>query len=170
MKAITLTEPWASLVAIGAKKIETRSWGTDYRGPIAIHAAKGLTGDDVAFAQEDDITELLMNGGVALFPFGGWCGPVKMAFPETRGRVVATARLSACLPMVATPNGIAVEDRRRPDGERVRLVPASELPFGHYDLGRYAWILTDVVRLPQPIPARGALGLWDWSPPIEEAA
>lgn len=42
MKAITLTQPWATLVAIGAKRIETRSWATRYRGPLAIHAAKGI--------------------------------------------------------------------------------------------------------------------------------
>lgn len=40
MKALTLYEPWASLVALGAKKIETRSWPTKYRGPLAIRAAK----------------------------------------------------------------------------------------------------------------------------------
>lgn len=44
MKAITLTQPWATLVCIGAKRIETRSWSTDYRGPLAIHAAKGFPG------------------------------------------------------------------------------------------------------------------------------
>lgn len=41
MKAVTLTQPWATLVAIGAKQIETRSWPTNYRGPLAIHAGKG---------------------------------------------------------------------------------------------------------------------------------
>src|SRR6202030_2406661 len=40
MKALTLTQPWATLVAIGAKRIETRSWPTLYRGPLAIYAAK----------------------------------------------------------------------------------------------------------------------------------
>lgn len=38
MKAITILQPWASLIACGAKRIETRSWATKYRGPIAIHA------------------------------------------------------------------------------------------------------------------------------------
>src|SRR5690349_22770127 len=45
MKAISLWQPWASLVSIGAKKIETRSWATAYRGPLAIHAAKKWTGE-----------------------------------------------------------------------------------------------------------------------------
>ncbi len=40
MKAITIWQPWASLLACGAKQYETRSWATSYRGPIAIHAAK----------------------------------------------------------------------------------------------------------------------------------
>lgn len=42
MKGLSLTQPWATLVAIGAKRIETRIWATSYRGPLAIHAAKGL--------------------------------------------------------------------------------------------------------------------------------
>jgi hypothetical protein len=39
LKALTLWQPWASLVAIGAKKIETRSWRTSHRGALLIHAA-----------------------------------------------------------------------------------------------------------------------------------
>jgi hypothetical protein len=35
MKVLTFTQPWATLVAIGAKRIETRSWYTNYRGPLA---------------------------------------------------------------------------------------------------------------------------------------
>ena len=40
MKAISLCQPWASLMALGAKKIETRSWATNYRGQLLIHASK----------------------------------------------------------------------------------------------------------------------------------
>ena len=40
MKALSLTQPWASLVADGRKTTETRSWLTHYRGPLAIHATK----------------------------------------------------------------------------------------------------------------------------------
>jgi hypothetical protein len=39
MKALTLWQPWATLVAIGAKKVETRCWSKKYRGELAIHAA-----------------------------------------------------------------------------------------------------------------------------------
>lgn len=40
MKAITIRQPWAGLIAVGEKVYETRSWPTKYRGPIAIHAGK----------------------------------------------------------------------------------------------------------------------------------
>lgn len=40
MKALSLWQPWASLVVSGTKSIETRSWSTKYRGPLLIHAAK----------------------------------------------------------------------------------------------------------------------------------
>lgn len=42
MKVITLIQPWATLVALGEKQIETRSWSTNYRGEIAIHAGKKI--------------------------------------------------------------------------------------------------------------------------------
>lgn len=38
--ALCLYEPYASAVALGLKKIETRGWKTDYRGPLVIHASK----------------------------------------------------------------------------------------------------------------------------------
>jgi hypothetical protein len=39
MKAISLSQPWASAIALDLKSIETRSWQTKYRGRIAIHAS-----------------------------------------------------------------------------------------------------------------------------------
>lgn len=47
MKALTMHEPWATLLVSGQKRIETRDWRTFYRGPLAIHAGKTLPpGDD----------------------------------------------------------------------------------------------------------------------------
>lgn len=42
MKVITLKQPWATLVAKGYKKYEFRSWKTNYRGKLLIHAGKGI--------------------------------------------------------------------------------------------------------------------------------
>lgn len=45
MRAISLWQPWASLIADGRKRYETRHWSTNYRGPLAIHAAKRIDRD-----------------------------------------------------------------------------------------------------------------------------
>ncbi len=42
MRVITLKQPWATLVAMGIKNIEFRSWKTNYRGKILIHAGIGI--------------------------------------------------------------------------------------------------------------------------------
>jgi len=44
MKAISLWQPWASAMALGWKRNETRCWATSYRGPLLIHAAKRIIG------------------------------------------------------------------------------------------------------------------------------
>ena len=58
MKAISIKQPWASLVASGRKTIECRTWRTTHRGPLLICASKG------GFELNDD--GLLAPGGVAL--------------------------------------------------------------------------------------------------------
>lgn len=43
MKALTVCQPWASLIAAGIKRVENRRWATDYRGPLLIHAGANRT-------------------------------------------------------------------------------------------------------------------------------
>lgn len=139
MKALTLTQPWATLVAIGAKEIETRSWHTSYRGPLAIHAAKGLAGmKRIEFSQLCLLTEPFRT---ALRAAGYYDSD---SFP--RGRVLATCELVDCLETQAIEVG------------------EPERSFGDYSYGRFAWLLENIRRLPGPVPAKGALGLWEWQP------
>jgi hypothetical protein len=43
MKALSVRQPWAWLIVEGWKNIENRDWRTTFRGPVLIHAAKGMT-------------------------------------------------------------------------------------------------------------------------------
>ena len=153
MKALTLTQPWATLVAIGAKKIETRSWPTHYRGPLAVHAAKGfpkwasdLVRNDWTFfgALEPHLAAHYKAAGLRLVPceIGR-----RTAGSLPLGAVLATCTLVDCEPI-----------------RGVEPVSESERAFGDYSEGRYAWMLVNVVQL-QPIPAKGALGFWEWEMP-----
>ena len=150
MKALTLTQPWASLVAIGAKKIETRGWKTSYRGPLAIHAAKGFP----KWAREFT-TESVVYEAVKVRFNQGHCG--LPAYPL--GMVVATCNLVDILPTETVGCLPGVFD------DYPELDNPDERAFGDYTAGRWAWVLEDVVLLPKPIPAKGALSLWEWAEP-----
>ena len=145
MKALTLTQPWASLVILGIKRIETRSWATYQRGPLIIHAGAGWSADDRDFAAD------LMHAGI---------------LPE---RWLTTARsvkpdlpLGAGLGVVTLHRIIAVSLIRRSETYASWLSPI-EREYGDYSDGRYGWFLTDPRPFPVPVPARGALGLWEWA-------
>lgn len=151
MKAITLTQPWATLIAIGAKRIETRGWPTQYRGPLLIHAAKGLASIGgaeglLAICQQPPFSDALRERyegktyGQAL-PFGA---------------AVAVCRLSDCVP---TDPGM-FEDEPLVMVHQTAHARERERAFGDYSPGRYGFVLDDVVPLPQPIACKGALGLW----------
>lgn len=132
MKALSLTQPWATLVAIGAKRIETRSWNTTYRGAVAIHAAKGFPRDCQEGCAEEPFRAVLKAAG----------------FTNTnelpRGSIVAVARL------FKTERTEAVTLDANDD----------EHAFGDYAPGRFAWFLQGVQKLPEPVECRGSLGLW----------
>ena len=53
VRGLTLTQPWATLVALGLKRYETRSWDTGYRGLVAIHAAKKFPRDAQRLSQAE---------------------------------------------------------------------------------------------------------------------
>lgn len=45
MKALSIQQPWAWLIAAGVKSVENRTWRTNYRGPVMIHAGKTIDHD-----------------------------------------------------------------------------------------------------------------------------
>ncbi len=167
MKVLRLTQPWASLVAIGAKKIETRSWGTKYRGPLAIHAAKGFPQDAQHLCSREPFRHILIEQ--YSFMASGEIYLGKHKFPL--GAVVAVCNLVnvvqfGCMAVFVDPTGKEqiVEKYDCPEGW-ICVPPyndANEFAFGDYTMGRYAFILADIRPLSKPISARGSLGLWEW--------
>jgi hypothetical protein len=166
IKVISLWQPWASLVAWGDKQIETRSWGTNYRGLIAIHAAKRWTREEKAQCREPFFREAMER------KFEHICHADVML---PLGKIVAVARLANCLPMrsVAYIPPISDEDlidpfRTPKEGRCITYdlgkeleISVKEAAFGNYANGRFAWMLSDVRALPEPIPFRGMQGLFD---------
>lgn len=133
MRGLTLHQPWASMIAIGAKSIETRSWRTEYRGLIAIHAAKIFPPDARDFA---------------------------MTSRFVRARIPEASTLSSCMPgsaVLAIAELVDVEYIT--EGLTFKL-SEEECALGDYGPGRYAWRLKHVRALRHPYPRAGARGLW----------
>lgn len=63
MKGLSLTQPWASLVALQAKTIETRSWSTTYRGELLIAAAKKFPAECHWRCFREPFLSVLLKGG-----------------------------------------------------------------------------------------------------------
>ena len=156
MKALTLTQPYASLVAILAKGIETRSWGTRYRGTLAIHAAKRFPPEARDLLGRDPfrsvLREAIADGRLTL---------VDGELPV--GAIVAVARLVHVQRFGADAYGRVRLAARR--GSLARY----EHCFGGFNEGRYGFHLAEVRRLRTAVPCRGALGLWDVPAALEVA-
>jgi activating signal cointegrator 1 len=172
MKALTLTQPWASLVAIGAKKIETRSWSTDYRGPLAIHAAKGLgpvggkTGLRALIESQPFNRALCDVGSNGMLDW--WGKDVVDELPL--GAIVAVCRLVSVI-QIDRIEGNWLHGAAMIDGSPVMThLTSQERAFGDYAPKRFAWLLTDLRPIDPPIPAKGALSLWDWDEPATTRA
>lgn len=171
MKALTLHQPWASLIAVGVKTIETRSWATKYRGPLAIHAGKHFELLHADLSPEASAGLWKSGSRMLIEPHEGndetWSHGNPF-HPCPLGAIVATCTLVDVVPMVdstgcknATKHLCIVNesmllhsplDEPWPDGTTERIV-SDQLPYGDFTPGRYAWLLEDVKATTERCPA-----------------
>lgn len=137
MKCISLWQPWASLMVIGAKRNETRSWPTKHRGVLAIHASKMWSGTLRAISLTEPHLSALKNAG---------------AF--TIGSITESLLPLGCiLGVVEVVDCVLITRANTPTGD--------EFKFGDYTPGRFMWQCRNAIRFAEPIPYRGAQGLFD---------
>ncbi|MCH9649538.1 MAG: ASCH domain-containing protein [Deltaproteobacteria bacterium] len=134
--AISLWEPWASLMALGAKKVETRSWRTRYRGPLLICASRRR--------RVGELKKLLLDPTFQ-----------RSLAPLTPGRTVEVDDL-------AFGKAVALVDVYDCNTAEC-LLECGLAPldhwFGDYSSGRFGWSTCGVRRL-IPFPVRGRQGLF----------
>ena len=149
MKAISLHQPWASLIMLGAKRLETRSW----RPPealigqrVLIHATKRIDPCVCHAPFSQYITHPVFDA-----PTGVLLGSAKI---EGAWRIDCAADARRC----------AGEYHRIGTGSNIRAFLEAidhELCFGDYTVGRWAWGLGDVRPLHKPLPCRGHQKFWE---------
>lgn len=139
MKALSIQQPWVMAICHG-KDVENRCWSTRYRGTLAIHASKKFQDPPgLGLNLIRDLTDLTAEQAIA---------------ENHLGAVVAVADLVGC------HNGDPW-DMSHPCGTYKGDVygPSRRCsPWAAH--GAWHWELANVRQLPEPVPARGSLGLW----------
>lgn len=136
-KAISLWQVWASLVILGLKEYETRSWATPYRGTLVIHAAKKPFN---SADYQPSLARHLLD-----------CEDERLQLSElTYGCALGMVELTA----------IYRTELLRPK------ISAREIAFGDYSDGRFAWRLENPKPFAEPIPYKGQQGMWEWYLPL----
>jgi activating signal cointegrator 1 len=157
MQALTLHQPWATLMALGLKKIETRGWGTLYRGPLAITAAAVVPAyAKFEFKENPSMRHYLGENLGIVEP--------KQLRELPLGAVVAVVDLVDCFSTNADPN---YSKRGRETFEKLPKPGTMEYDFGNYARNRYAWITTHLRAVPMPVPCRGLQQLWTLPDDVE---
>lgn len=166
MRLISLVEPWATLMMLLYKRVETRDWSTAYRGPLAIHASKhGMSlQDTLATCLQPTFYNALMNYEpfrdrfihyrIAPRPEDVDKRVMKDCFPN-RSKIVCVVDLKD---IVLAGSVHATRHRE--------MFTSTELAFGNYDAvdkesgnGRQAWVTEYMFRLPEPIAFTSKQGL-----------
>jgi activating signal cointegrator 1 len=134
IKAISLRQPWATLVVLGAKQYETRDWQTAHRGLLAIHASRSFPEPSAALCQQEPYRSVLLRAGYqsgADLPRGALIGTVTVV------EVHATEELD------------------------LSRLTAEELAFGDFGPHRFVWQLAEPRLLAKPIKIAGQLRIYE---------
>ena len=112
MKALSIRQPWAWLIVHGYKDIENRTWRTNFRGRVLIHASKGMTRDEY-----DDAMATALHAGM-----------IANELPHIehlkRGGIIGAATITDCIP----PDE-RLSDWHMGDAFGFKLDAAMPLPF-----------------------------------------
>lgn len=169
MRAISLWQPWASAIATGSKRFETRGWPfPDWLmgQTIAIHAAQKPFGSamrESGITDPDDWWDYMVAAGMS--PAAAHACDGKPDLPL--GKIVAVATVTGCVPThQMLPQDLS--HRREVEHGGV-MYGLDEQDLGNYGPGRFAWRMDGVLALERPIPCKGKQGFFFLTDDVEAA-
>ncbi len=145
LPALSIRQPWAELILNPEtrKDVENRSWSTSLRGPILIHASKGMTGDEF----DEAMSFAHSNAGVSLHVLK------YILLDVPRGGIVGAARLASVVPLDRLGGGRGYPSARAAE----RPHPQARSPW--LIEGQFGFVLEAPTRLPFRA-YKGALGFF----------
>lgn len=166
MRALTLTQPWAGLVASGLKLVENRPRSMirreDFGKPFALHASRET--DDSVYDRIADIApELVENEAkstMAHLPPHPW-----LRLSRITSAVIAIATIDGVVESTRAPmQGLPPALRVRHWADRLSPFPEDQR---RWFFGPIGYVLRDVRVLTSPVPCRGWQGFWTLSDDLE---
>jgi hypothetical protein len=146
-RALSLWQPWASLVIAGVKRIETRCWPTSYRGKLAIQASVNVP----KLAREEVMNSPQLRAST------------RMVARDLYGKeLLDIEELMVSLPRGMVLGTVELLDVVRMTEGNMPAEGSVERALGDYQEGRYMWMLGKVERFERPVPAKGGQRLWVW--------
>lgn len=169
MKAITIYQPYASLIAEGHKVFTTRAFYTQHRGPVAIHAAR-LIDPDVFRPTRCSVSTMMELNKCGVNAYN--------VYHLRRSEIIAMAELVDIWEIEkSTIKGEVVLRKLKNDSHQYHFqyrptattitLDSKEAALGDWRIGCYAYEFRNVKPLQVPIPAKGTIRLWDWEPEAE---
>ena len=158
MKCLSLWQPWSSLLVTGRKRVETRGYPINYRGPLLIHAAKTWNPDLAMIAAAGAFRSTLEGIGIE---FTATEQAARTGWNLPFGAILGRVDVIGCYHTDGIRFSTDSDDIKPDEGAGRLQLPLSEMPFGDYSAGRYAIICTNPVRFDKPIPCRGRQQLFD---------
>lgn len=162
MKALTLTQPWAGLVAAGIKRVENRKRPVvkpeDFGRPFAVHASREI--DETVYTRIGTLAPELFGRATDAEDVGA---PSFELGPDTSAAWYRLSRITSSVIGVATIDGV-IEDTDDEDDGTYGLRADQRRWF----FGPIGYVLRDVRPLPEPIPCRGWLGFWTLPREVED--
>lgn len=152
MKALSLWQPHVAAIALELKPWETRGWSTEYRGPLALHAAKRAW-DDIDDWHAEASQRMTQRCRDLMWT-------LKPTIEEEHCRRAAKDLLSRVLVFGAVVCTAELVDCVPTSLLRGRIPPDEEF-WGDFSDGRYAFKLRNVRLLDKPVPWRGQQGFFD---------
>lgn len=156
MKALSIQQPFATLLASGEKRYETRSWRTNMRGEVAIHASKGFGDDMRMLARRSGFADLLERHG-----FYGDKYPAAGLDGLPLGAIIGVATIVGCH---RTEDVVSGFGEYSTDDEKATAL--MQLRLGDFRPYRFAFEIAEPVMF-DPIPCAGQLNFWNVPEDIE---
>lgn len=146
MKALSIWQPYASLISTGAKLIETRSRLTHFRGEILICAAVRKNKGELLF----ELAHWGTVGGLA--PLVG--DPLCLDDSKWSNINIDDLPFGKAVAVADLYDSVPVEDLKYGQVK-------NQLRFGDFNDGRHGWLLKNIRRLKNPFPVKGQQGMFN---------